>query len=146
MHHDTVPEKIFPLLCPVREYEWIEHWKCEMIYSESGYAELDCIFKTNFPDDGEDIWVVSKYNPPSVIEFVRINKLRSIRYLITLSEYQPGKTQSEWRQVITALNENGNILVSDLSEQEFISEKMVLEKLLNHYLLTKKMFKLQDSD
>ena len=51
--------KIFPLLCPVREYDWIDGWECEMIYSESGVAENNCIFKTDFMDRGEDLWVVS---------------------------------------------------------------------------------------
>jgi len=46
------PEVLFPLLCPVREYEWIEPWKCDMIYSDSGFAEQDCIFQTDFPHDG----------------------------------------------------------------------------------------------
>ena len=23
-------EEVFPLLCPVREYDWVEPWKCEM--------------------------------------------------------------------------------------------------------------------
>ncbi len=23
---------VFPLLCPVREYEWIEPWSCDMSY------------------------------------------------------------------------------------------------------------------
>ena len=46
------PEKIFPLLCPTCEYDWIDTWKCRMIYSDSGHAELDCVFKTDFPSDG----------------------------------------------------------------------------------------------
>jgi hypothetical protein len=29
------PNAVFPLLCPVREYEWIESWKCDLIYSDS---------------------------------------------------------------------------------------------------------------
>ena len=43
------PDDIFPLLCPVREYEWLETWQCEMIYTKSGFTELDCIFKTSLP-------------------------------------------------------------------------------------------------
>jgi hypothetical protein len=45
----AAPDKVFPLLCPTREYDWIEAWKCRMIHSDSGYAEPDCIFKTDFP-------------------------------------------------------------------------------------------------
>ncbi len=68
------PEQVFPLLCPVREYEWIDNWQCEVVYSDSGFAELDCVFKTRFPGDGpEDTWAVSRYEPPLLIEFVRVN-------------------------------------------------------------------------
>jgi hypothetical protein len=36
---EAPPEKVFPLLCPVREYDWVEPWKCEMIYTDSGFVE-----------------------------------------------------------------------------------------------------------
>ena len=57
---EGTPESVFPLLCPIREYAWIEPWRCTLIYSESGYAEQDCVFQTDFPqaeslpDDGPD--------------------------------------------------------------------------------------------
>ena len=28
----AAPADVFPLLCPVREYEWIEPWSCDMVY------------------------------------------------------------------------------------------------------------------
>ena len=40
------PERVFPLLCPVREADWIPGWRYKLIYSESGVAELGCIFAT----------------------------------------------------------------------------------------------------
>lgn len=40
--------EIFPLLCPTREYDWIEGWECDLLYSESGIAEQDCIFNAGF--------------------------------------------------------------------------------------------------
>src|SRR5208283_1284485 len=50
MLHST-KDKVFPLLCPVREYEWFNDWKCTMVYSESGVAENNCVFytKMGFP-------------------------------------------------------------------------------------------------
>jgi hypothetical protein len=59
----ATPEKVFPLLCPTREYDWIEHWRCQMVHSESGFAELDCVFTTDFPHVGDETWVVSVYRP-----------------------------------------------------------------------------------
>jgi hypothetical protein len=28
----AAPADVFPLLCPVREYEWIEPWCCDMVF------------------------------------------------------------------------------------------------------------------
>ena len=35
----ATPERVFPLLCPVREAEWVPDWQYRLIYSESGVAE-----------------------------------------------------------------------------------------------------------
>ena len=72
MQLDAAPNEVFPLLCPVREYEWIEGWACEMIYSATGKAEAGAVFRTAFAADGPpDTWVISHYAPPRAIEFVR---------------------------------------------------------------------------
>ena len=71
-HLEDVPERIFPLLCPVREYDWIDGWSCAMIYAETGRAELGGIFRTAFPDLGDEIWTITRYEPPLAIEFVRV--------------------------------------------------------------------------
>ena len=36
--HDLAadPDAIFRLLCPVREYEWIHDWSCELVHTTSG--------------------------------------------------------------------------------------------------------------
>jgi hypothetical protein len=49
-HLNAPPEEVFPLLCPVREHEWLEGWQCEMIHTASGIAEKDCIFSTTAPN------------------------------------------------------------------------------------------------
>ena len=50
-HFDVpaTPDRVFPLLCPVREYEWIPGWECDVLHSVSGVAEEDCVFRTRFP-------------------------------------------------------------------------------------------------
>jgi hypothetical protein len=137
------PEKVFPLLCPVREYEWIEPWRCDLVHSESGYAELDCVFKTAFPGDRpEDVWVVSRFEPPGQIQFVRINPIRAMRYSITLEANGDGTTTALWEQVITGLSPEGNALLESLSDERYRSEKKALELMLNHYLGTGSMLPL----
>jgi hypothetical protein len=136
------PEKVFPLLCPVREYEWIETWACEMIYTESGFAELDCVFRTNTPGGGEeDVWVTSRYESPRVIEFVRVNGLRAIRYTITLAPNGDGTTHAEWRQVITGLTAAGDEFVDRCTIEEYRTLIVRLEGMLNHFLKTGEMLR-----
>ena len=136
------PEAIFPLLCPVREYEWIEPWKCDLIYSETGFAEQDCIFQTDFPNDGpKDTWVLCRHEKPTLVEFVRVNGIRAIRYTITLHQTNDGKTESEWSQVITGLNDEGDRFVGNFSDEEFKHRMEMLRNMLNHHLTTGQMLK-----
>lgn len=46
---DAPPETVFPLLCPVREAEWLDGWEYEMIYSMSGLIEKGAAFSTANP-------------------------------------------------------------------------------------------------
>lgn len=143
-HLVAPPEKVFPLLCPKREYDWIEPWKCRIVHSESGFAELDCIFVTDFPGEGEDVWVVSMYRPSEEIQFVRFNGQRAIRYSITLTNNGDDTTEAEWKQIITGLSEDGNRLVDRLTDEEFRQQIQTLERLLNHYLTTGHMLRCGD--
>jgi len=145
MKLEAGPADIFPLLCPVREYEWIQPWDCEMLYTGSGRAELDCVFKTSFPEDGpEDTWVVSKYEPPARIEFVRINSLRSIRYSIELSQQGDGTSEAVWQQVITGLSFAGDKFVAGCSDEAFHNRMAMLQNMLNHFLKTGEMLKIME--
>lgn len=139
------PDDIFPLLCPVREYEWIQPWQCEMVYTQSGRAELDCVFKTHFAEDGpEDTWVVSRYEPPRHIEFVRVNSLRGIRYGIALSQRDDGSSKAVWTQVITGLNPDGDKFVAGCKDEAFRKKMGMLENMLNHFLKTGEMLKVME--
>ena len=61
--NEAPPDKVFPLLCPVREADWVPGWKYNLIYSESGVAEDGCVFST--PNDGgpDTTWMVTRYDP-----------------------------------------------------------------------------------
>lgn len=136
------PEQIFPLLCPVREYEWIEPWQCDIVFSESGVAEQDCVFKTHFPEDGpEDTWVVSRYEPPVLIEFVRINQLRSSRFSISLERGDDGTTRLNWTQIFTGLSPEGNELVKRITDESYREKISMRERQINHFLSTGAMLK-----
>ncbi len=135
------PDKVFPLLCPTREYDWIEPWKCRMVFSDSGFAKEDCIFVTEFPHEGEDVWVVSVYRPNEEIQFVRFNGRRVIRYSITLTDNGDGTTTAEWKQILSGLDGEGNRFVEGLTDEAYRQRIHGLERRLNHYLATGEMLR-----
>ena len=65
----ATPERVFPLLCPVLEYKWLAPWRCELLHSQSGVAEEDCVFRTGMADNNPMTWVISHYEPSTRIEF-----------------------------------------------------------------------------
>jgi hypothetical protein len=139
------PKQVFPLLCPVREYDWIEPWQCRMLYSDSGVAENNCIFETDFPHyGGRETWIVSHYEKNRGIEFVRFTPDEKIIKLdIRLSATQTGGTRLFWRKIYTGLSPAGNQVITAMSD-EFEPETERMVKMLNHYLKTGTMLPFED--
>jgi hypothetical protein len=132
------PADIYPLLCPVREYEWIDGWKCDMVKSESGVNEKGCIFRTNFDGfGGPEIWVTSVYEPNERLEFVRTSPDLVTLYEIELNPVAGG-TNLTWSQYVTALNENGNLLLEKRDPKQYNEMIKSLETKLDVYLIKHK--------
>jgi hypothetical protein len=137
----AAPERVFPLLCPVREYEWIPLWRCELLHTASGVAELGCVFRTEFPDSwGAEVWVVSRYEPCAHIAFVRTGRLRTMRYAISLWP-RDGGTGILWHQEVTALCADGAELLEKADPEAFAVQMRELNGLLQHYLTTGTMYR-----
>lgn len=138
------PESVWPLLCPVREYDWIEPWDCELVQSDSGVNELGCVFRTEFPTEGgPDTWVTSRYEPPTRLEFVRVNDWRAIRFVIEL-EPEADATRLTWTHHVVPFGEAGEAYVRKKPEA-FAAQMGMLEKMLVHYLETGQMLRGDDS-
>lgn len=143
IHLDFPAEDIWPQLCPVREYDWIEDWECEILHSKSGFNELGCVFHTDFPTEGgPETWLTCRFDPMERIEFVRTNAWRIAHYII---EVEPSKTGTtlKWTQHVTALNKQGNEYVKHKSEV-FKATIKGLEKMLTYYLATGEMLRTND--
>jgi hypothetical protein len=142
MQLDASPGAVFPLLCPVREYEWIDVWQCEMIHSVSGIAEHGAVFRTAFPQDGPpDVWVISRYEPPRVIEFVRVNAWRTIHYTIHLESEEGRKSRWRWTQTLTGLDAEGDAQVAAADASDFAQKIDALGAKLAHFLATGTMLR-----
>lgn len=148
------PERVFPLLCSVREKEWIEPWNSEVLHSDSGIAEKNCVFTTGyFGEQSEaalsggadrDVWVISRYEPNQRIEFVRMNRDRVLCLSYILSDNGDGTTRAEIEQFLVGLTEEGNRMVDSIA-QTFPVEFRLGEKLLNHYLTTGKLLPFREA-
>ncbi len=128
------PEVVFPLLCPVREYEWIEGWRGELIYSDSGVAEDNCIFKTDMHGDPM-IWSAIAYEPNRHVEYLAIaNPHFVMRLSIELEAAGSEQTKMIWRHTFTGLSDAGNQHVAATKADH---TKQVCEK-LEYFLKTVK--------
>jgi hypothetical protein len=145
MTADAPPAEVFPLLCPVREYEWIEPWSCDIIFSESGLAENHAVFRTRFPaQGGEETWIVCRYEKDRAIAFIRLVPGFKINRLDIDLTAASDRTVLVWTHTYTGLSEPGNQWIRDLTDEAFRSEKAALGKMLNHYLKTGSMLKMAD--
>lgn len=126
-------EDVFPLLGPIREYDWIPGWEADMIWSESGFAEEGAIFQTALHGDVEETWVISQYEPMEKIGFVRYNPSIVTRLSIELTAGN-GHTQFIWTQSQVAMDQNGNGHLGTVNQEDFSTNIKNLELMLNYYL------------
>jgi hypothetical protein len=134
------PECVFPLLCPVREAEWVPDWRYRMIYSRSGVAELGCVFATPNDDGSETTWIVTEHDCEACsVGFVWIQPGSvTAQIRIRLEPADGGKTQAHVRYTYTALSENGNQEISRYDETWFRHKMESWEAAINRYLETGK--------
>jgi hypothetical protein len=141
-HNVAPPERVFPLLCPVREAEWVPGWRYRLIYSESGVAEDGCVFITPNEDGTETTWVVTAYDPASFcIGFAWVNPgLVAAQTRISLSRRAeaPGHTTARIQYVYTGLSPQGNREIERYDQKWFHHKMQNWEVAINHYLQTGK--------
>jgi len=144
-HHYTQtniasPEKVFPLLCPVREAEWVPGWQYHLIYSSSGVAEAGCMFTTPNEGRSETTWIVTEYDPLAFrIAFVWVNPgLIATQLQIQLQPASDGLTSAHIQYTYTGLSAEGNKEVGRYNEAWFRDKMQGWETAINHYLRTGK--------
>ncbi|MBN2281255.1 MAG: hypothetical protein JXQ65_11810 [Candidatus Marinimicrobia bacterium] len=108
------PTTIFPFLCPKREYDWIAPWSCHILYSKSGFAELDCVFSTDFPGDPHETWTIDRYEPDHLIQFIRFSESRIIHFKIELHEKKMEQPQQTGNNAEPFSHHWGNIEIIQL--------------------------------
>lgn len=132
----ATPAQVFPLLCPVREYEWIDGWSCELVYSSSGIAESGCVFRHE-GNWGVETWTVSRYEPDAAISFVVVlDTIMVVMLDLTLEPVGATSTTLRTRFTLTALGAEGARLIQGPAGEWYRSIPQTQDKLINHYLTT----------
>ncbi|MGB8298543.1 MAG: hypothetical protein WCG85_24220 [Polyangia bacterium] len=132
---DAPPSVVFPLLCPVREREWIEGWQADMVYSDSGFAENNCIFTSGNVLLGAALYVLSRYEPEQgIVEFVIFFPGKCVQKLdIVLEPKANGGTHLTWSRLYTGLCPDGNALIEQITEAVFRQQAEALAQSLNRF-------------
>jgi hypothetical protein len=136
-------KEVFPLLCPVRERDWIDGWDCKMIYSISGLIEKNCVFITQLNKDKETIWHVTQYDKKNYrIEFLRVTpKENTVRINMQLEKINESYTKTYISYLYTLLENTQVEEKMSQIEQSFLNSMTHWEKAINYYLKTGKKLK-----
>ncbi len=127
---------VFPLLCPVKELDWIKGWEdmCTLVYTESGIAEEACVFETDTPEEGVSLWICSHYDAAQC-------EITYIKHII-------GKAVIKWDMVVrdtadgsaidsvynmTSFSEDGVAMVRDYDERYLDVLFEGIQKQINGY-------------
>ena len=134
-------EQVFPLLCPVREADWLPGWATDWVISESGVAEANCMFQTPpRPASGESasIWVITRHDPEAFeVEMFKVTPGFTVGKLqISLSTNGEKQTRATIAYEFTSLSSLGDSYLEGFTAQWYEQFMQVWEKQMNYYLET----------
>lgn len=130
----AAPPVVFPLLCPVREADWIEGWNPLAVLTSSGVAEADCVFITS-ASPADAIWYITRHEPDNgFVEMLKITpQVTACRLSIQL---RPSATGSDATVTYshTSLGFAGDAFVAAFTEEYYEQFMLDWELRINHYL------------
>jgi len=128
------PDVVFPLLCPVREAEWIDGWDPLLVISASGIAEPDCVFITSaVPRDA--VWYVTRHEPRRwFVEMIKTTPAVTACRVTILLRPAAGGCEADVTYSHTSLGPNGDEFVASFTEDFFRGFMQQWEARLNHFL------------
>jgi hypothetical protein len=133
------PEEVFPLLCPVRERDWVDGWDPLVVYSRSGLAEPDCVFLTG-DDEPESVWIITRRDSDKFeLEILKVTPWTTIaRINIGLRQNEASGTDATVTYTYTALSETGEDFLRHYTESYYADFMRYWETAINNYLSSKR--------
>lgn len=135
---EAPPVVVFPLLCPVREVEWLDGFAFEMIYSASGLIEPGCVFKTAVPGEPGTIWVVSRHDRAArVVQFTRVTPgLRTCVLEIAVEAHGAARSHVDVTYAYTSTSDAANAFLAAWTAESFMAAMTFWERSMNYFLQT----------
>ena len=130
------PDRVFPLLCPVREADWLEGWDPLVVFTNSGVAEPGCVFMTKAAPHPA-IWFVTRHEPErGFVEMLKISpEVTACRLSIQLAATSDG-CDATITYSHTSLGPQGDVFVAGFTDEFYEGFMREWETRINHYLRT----------
>ena len=134
-HYAHPPERVFPMLCPVREADWVEGWDPDVVWTGSGRVEAGCVWIMD-SGDGSAIWTTVEHDPATWrVRFVKVvPEITSCDIAIRLESDDAGGCHAQLRYVHTALGPRGRELVTHFTASHFAEFSTSWQRALANYL------------
>ena len=128
------PAAVFPLLCPVREADWIDGWNPLLVLSHSGRAEPDCVFVTDArPYDA--VWYITRHEPEcGFVEMIKVTPDVTVCKLTIRVRATGAGSEADVTYSHTSLGPQGDVFVASFTAEFYVQFMREWEDRMNHYL------------
>lgn len=128
------PAAVFPLLCPVREADWIDGWNPLQVLSHSGLAEPDCVFVTD-AEPFDAIWFITRHEPErGFVEMIKITPDVTACKLTVQVRAAGAGSEADVTYSHTSLGPQGDVFVASFTAEYYVQFMREWEERMNHYL------------
>ncbi len=135
-HLRAPAHEVFPLICPVREAEWLEGFEYDMVHSDSGVAELGCLFTTSRDGEPDTVWCITTHDRSAGrVEFHRVTPTLVATHIVVQLSDEPEGCTADITYTHTSLGPAGHAYVRErCGESAFLTMVQLWERSLNRYL------------
>ena len=126
---------VFPLLCPVREADWITGWNPVVVLSVSGLVEPDCVFVSD-AEPFDAVWYVTRHEPErGLVELLKITPtVTACKLTIQVRDAEDG-CEADVTYSHTSLGPHGDVFIASFTAEYYVQFMREWEDRINHYLV-----------
>lgn len=147
-------DKILPLICPVKEYDWIEGWKCQLLHCPNGKNEVGVNFYEKMSNPfllksicGRTKWRTILFDTINFkVHFIWTNKYANALYKMELTPITNDSTRLVLNLAYTIKNKNGMKKYDDKFEYRLGFMIEGLGNMLKYYCENDKMLSTKNSE